>query len=263
MGLFDFFKKKEKPEETKRNDVILAMPMFNNGEIVDFEKVAAYLKSNWNTVISDINEDGRAITFSIQGETATIATMPVQIPFDDIKGTAQYAYNWTSAEKDLENHNSHAFVTIVSSNNSEVERFKILTKILSSIIATSNCLGIYQGSQSLLIPKKQYLSSAEELKSNQIPVDLWIYIGLRKGKDGNSAYTYGLTAFGKLEMEIINSKLALEELHSFLNNICAYVIDSDITFRSGETLGYTAEQKIRISKSSGQFVEGQTLKLEM
>lgn len=263
MGLFDFFKKKEQPEETKKNNILLAMPMFNNGETFEIDKVSDYLQRNWNTSISDLNGASGTVTFSIQGETVALATMPVQIPFGDIQEAAQYAYNWTTAENDLENHKSHVIVTLMSSKNTALERFKILTKVLSSIVATTNCIGVYQGSQSLLIPREQYLDSAEALKSNQIPLDLWIYIGLRQSENGNSAYTYGLTAFDKLEMEFINAKLDLEEMHSFLSNICAYVINSNVKFKSGETLGYTAEQKIKITKSKGQFVEGLTLKLEI
>ncbi|MFY7735053.1 MAG: DUF4261 domain-containing protein, partial [Bacteroidia bacterium] len=239
MGLFDFFKKKEQPEEAKKNNILLAMPMLNNGESFELEKVSDYLKSNWDTPISDIYGEKGTVTFSIQGETVALATVPVQIPFGDIQGTAQYAYNWTSAEKDLVNHNSHIIVTVMSSKNNTLERFKILTKVLSSIVATTNCIGVYQGSQSLLIPREQYLDSAEALKSNQIPLDLWIYIGLRKSENGNSAYTYGLKEFDKLEMEFINTNLDLEEIYSFLSNICAYVINSNVTFKSGETLGYT------------------------
>ena len=263
MGLFDLFKKKEQPEETKKSNILLAMPMFNNGETFELNKVSDYLKSNWNTTISDVNGESGTVTFSIQGETIALATMPVQIPWGDIEGTAQYSYNWMTANKDLENHNSHIIVTVMSSKNNEVERFKILTKFLSSIVATTNCIGVYQGSQSLLIPRQQYLDSAEALKTNQIPLDLWVYIGLRKGENGNNVYSYGLTAFDKLEMEFVNANLDLEEMHSFLSNICAYVINSNITFKNGETLGYTAEQKIKITKSKGLFVEGQTLKLEL
>uniref|UniRef100_UPI0026300573 DUF4261 domain-containing protein n=1 Tax=Fluviicola sp. TaxID=1917219 RepID=UPI0026300573 len=85
----------------------------------------------------------------------------------------------------------------------------------------------------------------------------------RRGEKTNSAYSYGLTAFDKLEMEFINAPLDLKDLHAFLSNICAYVIKSDVTFKSGETLGYTEDQKIRITQSKGQFVEGQSFKFEM
>ncbi|MNY58126.1 hypothetical protein D3C86_1944270 [compost metagenome] len=55
----------------------------------------------------------------------------------------------------------------------------------------------------------------------------------------------------------------MEELYGFILNITSYIINSNITFKDGETLGYTEDQKIKITSSKGQFVEGQTLKLEM
>jgi Domain of unknown function (DUF4261) len=263
VGLFDFLKKKKQVTESKNGKILLAMPMFNNGETFELDKVVDFLKTDWNTLVTDINGDSTTVTFSIQGEMVALATMPVQIPWGDIQGTAQYAYNWTTAEKDLENHNSHIIVTVMTSNKSEIEKFGILTKVLSSILATTNCLGVYQGSQSLLISKEQYLESAEVLKENKIPFDLWIYIGLRKTDSGNNAYTYGLTSFDKLEMEFVNCRLELQEMYDFLGNICSYIINSNVEFKNGETLGYTAEQKIKITESKGIFVEGQTLKLEM
>ena len=263
MGLFDFLKKKEQVTENKKGKILLAMPMFNNGETFEVDKVVDFLKSHWNVLVTDINGDNNTVAFSMQGETVAIATVPVQIPWEDIQATAKFAYNWTTAEEDLKNHNSHIIVTIMSSNKNEVERFGILTKVLSSILSTTNCLGVYQGSQSLVISKAQYLKGALALKAGKIPFDLWIYIGLRKTDNGNNAYTYGLNAFDKLEMEFINSKLELQQMYDFLANICSYVIKSNVTFKSGETLGYTAEQKINITQSKGIFVEGQTLKLEM
>lgn len=138
MGLFNFLKKKKESEEKKKDNILLAMPMFNNGETFELNKVADYLKNHWNTKLSDVNGESGTVTFSIQGETIALATIPVQIHWGDIEGTAQYSYNWMTANKDLENHNSHIIVTVISSKNSELERFKILTKVLSSIVAYPN-----------------------------------------------------------------------------------------------------------------------------
>lgn len=257
------FKKTKEEKETENDRVIIAMPMFNNGETFNIDKIVNYLKDNWNVSIAKpIGENGTSI-FTIEEETIALATMPFQIPFGDIEGASEYAYNWMTAEEDLKNHNSHITVTLLSNNTTQVERFSLITKVLSSIVATTSCLGVYKGTQSLLIPREQYLNSANLLKENRLPIDLWIYIGLREVENKNSAYTYGLSSFGKLEMEFINVKLSLEEMYSFLINICSYVLKNDITFNSGETLGYTDEQKIKIIKSKGVFVEGETLKLEM
>lgn len=263
MGLFDIFKKKESNTDKEESKILLSMPMFNNGDTYDLNKVIEHLKTFWGLEITDVNGDNKTAAFNINGEMVALAHMPIQIPWGDIKDTAQYAYNWMTAEKDLESHNGHAIVSVMAGKKETIDRFRILSKLLCSILMTSNCIGVYQGNESLLIPRDQYLDNLEDLKEDRIPVSLWIYIGLRKSDIRNSAYTYGLVNFKKQEMEIINSKLELEELHDFLSNITSYVIGSNITFKNGETLGYTEDQKIRITSSKGQFVEGQSLKLEM
>lgn len=261
MGLFK--KSKEQPViEPKKSGVLLAMPMFNNNETFELDKVIGYLKSDWGIDVTDVEGKEGTVTFSMEGEIVVLSNMPVQIPWGDIQGTAQYAYNWQKAEEDLKNHNSHVIVTLLSKNENNVLRFGTLTKVLTAILATTDCIGIYQGSQCLLTPKDQYLDSAEALKSGRIPLNLWVYIGVRRGTTTNSAYSYGLTAFDKLEMEFVDAPLDLMDLHSYLSNICAYVIKSDVTFKSGETLGYTEDQKIRITQSKGKFVEGQSFKFE-
>jgi len=257
MGLFSFFKK-----EKTENNILLAMPMFNNNERYNINDVIENLKTFWGLMITDFTGDDNSAVFKIEGEMVALAYMPAPIPWEDIQGSAQYAYNWQTATQDLENHNGHAIVSIMSSQKNQKERFTILSKLLCSILSTSNSIGVYQGSQTLLIPKSQYLENIEEIKQGT-PLTLWIYIGIRPSEQGNSIYTYGLSNFAKQEMEVINSKLQIEELYNFISNISAYVINSDVTFRNGETLGYTEEQKIKITTSKGQFTEGQTLKLEM
>lgn len=263
MGLFNFFKKEKTNLGKTENSILLAMPMYNNNERYDTNAVIENLKTFWGLTISDFTGDDNSAVFKIQGEMVALAYMPAPIPWEDIQGTAQYAYNWQTATEDLENHNGHAIVSIMSSQKSTKERFTILSKLLCSILSTSNAIGVYQGTQTLLIPKSEYLDNIEEIKQQGTPVTLWIYIGIRPSEQGNSIYTYGLTEFSKQEMEVINSKLPIEELYNFISNISAYVINSNVTFKNGETLGYTEEQKIKIISSKGQFVEGQTLKLDM
>jgi len=263
MGLFDFLKKKEDKPVTEKSKIFLSMPMFNNGESYKLNDVIGHLKNYWGLSISDIHGDDGTATFKIEGEMVALAYLPVQIPWGDIKSTAEYAYNWMTAEKDLENHNGHAIVSVMAGEKTPLERFQILSKLLGSILMTSNSIGILQGGESLLIPRDQYLDFAEELKENGTQILLWVYIGLRRSDGGNSAYTYGLGNFQKMEMEVIDSKLGLEELHELMSNIASYVISNNITFKNGETLGYTEEQKIKITQSKGRFVGGQSFKLKI
>jgi len=261
MSLFNLFKK-ESPEP-KQSNILLAMPMFNDGKSYHLDKVIDNLKEFWSLDVTNIGGDGEVAVFNVAGEEVALANMPVKIPLGDIKGTAKYAYNWPLALKDLEKHSGHAIVSVMASQNNPVERFKILSKVLGSILMTSEAVGVYQGSQSLLIPRSQYLGHLKSLEEGEIPVMLWIYLGLRETATGNCAYTYGLKDFQKTEIEIIDSKLSLDELFDFLFSITSYVIGSDITLKSGESIGLTAEQKVPIRLSKAQFVGGQSLKLEI
>lgn len=263
MGLFDFFKKKEAKPEPQENSLLLAMPLFNNGDTFDFSKIVDHLKDFWSLPVGEHQSNESSSMVKIDGHNIIIAGMPVPVPKGDIDSTAAFAYNWPTASADLENHTGHAIVTLMSNEGSAFERFTLFSKVLYSLLATSNAVGIYHGTQSLLISRDQYLAYTEELKANQVALMLWVYIGYQHKDDANSIYTYGLKSFNKKEIEIINSALSMDELFNFITNIAAYVIGSDVTLKNGETLGYTADQKIKITESDGVYVEGKTLKLQM
>src|SRR5690606_26192988 len=94
MGLFDIFKKKEQPKENQENKIILAMPMFVNGDRYELNAIIVNLKNYWNLNITDVEGDNESAILTIDDEKVAIAFMPVPIPIGDIEGTAQYAYNW-------------------------------------------------------------------------------------------------------------------------------------------------------------------------
>jgi hypothetical protein len=260
MALFDFFKKKESVGN-KSDKILLAMPIFKNNESYDLLNLLDDLKSQWGFDVTDIDDKDDVAGFKVNGFELALAKMQMQIPGGDIEGTAEYAYNWPSAVEDLKDHTGHALVTVWGGVGSPMTRHLVLSKVLCSILTTSNAVAIYHGTQSLLIPKKQYLQYNDLLAAKETPVPLWVYIGLIKSATGNSAYTYGLKEFNKQELEIIDSKLDLEDLYDFLGNIIAYILDNDVTLKSGETLGSSADEKISITASKGKFVDGVTLKL--
>lgn len=270
MGFFDIFKKKQNKEQTKQettpaNKVILAMPLFKDGESYDIDKVIEHLKVFWKLDIGETdNANNETAVFNINGQMVAIAAMPAPVPLEEIENVASYTYLWPNATEELKDHTGHAIVTVLSGDQSPVERYSLLSKMLCSILMTSNCVGIYQGNQTLLLPKNYYLNCIEELQKNEVPVPIWIYIGVRANEDNTSSlYTYGLADFGKVEMEIINSKMDTNNLYDFMINISSYVIESNVTLKDGETIGYSADHKVPIKLSKGVFLEGQTLKMEL
>ena len=94
-----------------------------------------------------------------------------------------------------------------------------------------------------------YRSVCAEMHQDQLPVPVWVFLGLYADESGNHAYTIGMRQFDKMEMEIRASQHDMSDLHSTLLGICAYIISEDVTLHDGETIGFSAEQQLRISQS--------------
>jgi hypothetical protein len=177
MGLFDFLKRKNK-ETPSRNELLLAMPLFVNSDSYDLTRVTNHIKGFWDLDVS-ITGDNDSAVLDIDGERIALAFMDLAVPKGDIEGTAQYAYNWPTVLEDLQGHDGHGIVTVFSDSTPVIDRFLLLSKVLFSILTTSSSIGVYKGSQTLLIPKDQYIGMAGEIKNGEFPIPLWIYIGLR------------------------------------------------------------------------------------
>jgi hypothetical protein len=148
-------------------------------------------------------------------------------------------------------------------NPDTVERFELQTRLICSVLRTTDAIGVFNGEQSLLIPKHLYLQLGEEPEPDTLPVNLWVYFGLRTQGGLNNGYTYGLKAFGKEEIEILNSDEDVYQILELLMNTTQYVLLNNVTFKPGQTLGFTEQQKIKIGYSAGNFVEGNSFKLTL
>ena len=266
-----FWKKKktDSPESSnpasqeQKGGVILGMILLKDEQSFSGTAFISDYQQRYGNSIQLAAGDNASAIFTIHGETVAIAHIPAPVPAGDIVNTAQYAYNWRTAEHDTKYHQGHLIVSVMQSRGSQatvIDRFKIFTQVICSLLSTTNAVGVYKGSPSLLFPKDQYLQEAQLLNDNKLPVNLWIYIGLRQTATTNAGYTQGMSAFGKTEMEVVNSPHTIGEIRNFLFSMANYVLSNNITFRNGETVGASATEKIAITLSEGQLVAGDTLK---
>lgn len=239
------------------------MPMFNDEDSYDLNEIILDLREFWGLEVTEISGDNETATFNINGQLVAVAQMGAPIPAEEIEETASYTYLWNNVLEECGNHKTHALVSMLSGEMDNVERHIIFTQLNASILRTSNAIGIYQGMQTLLLPKALYIDFANLLFEDILPIQLWIYIGLVNEENSNSAYTYGLKEFGKTEIEIIESEMRqVSDLYDFIIAIASYIIESDVTLNDGETIGFTADQKIQITESKAKFLDGNSLKLK-
>jgi hypothetical protein len=254
-----FFKKKK--QTNNESKIILGMVLLSDHEPFNLDQFISDYTTNYEGTIDNIIGDNATASFDVDGEMAAIGHMPVPVPNGDITSTAEYAYNWETAVEDLQAHQSHLIVSVMGKGPDQLKRYKIFTRVICSLMRTTHSIGVFKGTQTLLIPKDNYLEEAALMSDDYLPLNLWIYFGLRITNNGQCGYTFGLREFNKNEMEVLDSSQSLEDIRAFLFNMAHYVLDFDVTFKDGQTCGLSAEEKIKITFSKGKLVEGQTYKL--
>ena len=237
----------------------------------DLEAFKVQLKADWG--IDYPPEDGEqtasddnnvTAVFDVEGMTVAISLMDFPVP----DGEAEYWANSNFMEKDAavsaaKAHQAHVLVAILdqmSEGHTRRQLGELYVKLVSTLLKAPNALGVYTNG-TVWLPD-YFIRVSEDLKEGSLPLLDLVFVGLVKYEKGICGWTNGLRAFGKDELEIRDSQHSPQDVHELLLNVSGYLIEGDVTLHDGETLGYTAEQKLHITRSEGVNVEGMSLKIE-
>lgn len=260
MGFFNFLKK-DRTTSVNPSDSILGMILLDQPGSLNINKVTDELTTRWNLKIDEKSVSNETSVLFIEGYKIAITSLPLPIPSEEVTAAAEFNYYWPNGVEEASKHKGHIMLSILNAGKNTVQENLLFSKIASSIMNNSQSMGIYLGSRSLVLKKDFYENALLTMSDQHLPLHIWIYFGFRTENGKQSGYTYGLTEFGKKEMEIIDSSRSLEELNEIMYNMIHYVLAYNVNLRSGETIGISAEQKLMITESRGHFIEGNTLKI--
>lgn len=234
----------------------------------DMEAFKARLKADWDIDYPPTdgeqageNDDKTVAVFDVDGMAAAASLMDFPVP----DGEAEYWANSNFMDKEkalaaAQSHKAHVMVAVIDKTHPPRQRGELYVKLVSTLLKAPNALGVYTNG-TVWLPD-YFIKVSEDLKEGHLPLLDLVFVGLVKYEKGICGWTNGLRAFGKDELEIRDSQQTPQEVHEMLLNTAGYIIEGDVTLRDGETLGYTAEQKLHITRSEGVNVEGMSLKIE-
>lgn len=260
MGIWRFLNREKKIENSAAS-IILGIVLLKDNMGASLDETISMITNELdiNKIARETGE-GTAV-LHIENYQVLLALIHDSIPGDEVKRVAEYNYYWPNGVEEATEHRGHIIVSIINAGKSPIEENLLFDKIICAILKTSESLGLYMAGRTLLLERVFYLNNANETSEDRLPLYNWIYFGLRKEGMKHSIYTYGLSDFGKKEMEIVNSDHTFEELNSLMYNLVHYVLTADVHLKSGETVGMTADQKLFITESKGKFIQGSTLKI--
>ena len=203
-------------------------------------------------------QDGNLV-FDIPGAMVVIGYTPTPVPDGEAERFAASNYLWKDAVEVTKQHVAHLMVAVLPHVMTPMEAGKTYVKIISSCLEAANAIGVY--TSGTVLEPGAYQEITAEMEQGELPVQNWIYFGLYQNEAGNHGYTIGMDAFGKDELEILNSKQSLEDIREFLYNAAYYVLEGDRTLRHGDTIGFHAEQKLQMKRGDGVAVEGHSIQI--
>ncbi len=217
------------------------------------EGILDALQRDWG-IVPDAGEAATisetTLTFNAYGLLCSVTLMPAPIPGEEAEQNAACNYFWPKAVETVRQHRAHLLIVVMpltSNVAAPVAVMSLYSKLVCACLADDNALGIY--TSGTVFAPDFYQEMCNPLRRGELPIMAWIFVGLYSDESGSNAYTIGLEQFNKMEMEILASQHEPNELFATLCGICDYIIANDVILRDGETIGFSDDEKLAITRS--------------
>ncbi len=274
MGLFDFLGKKK--TEAKQSDsngntknkgsflsfVLLDEPVFSLAQLV------SDLKEDWSIDIkkeeqAEMDEESVTAVFSVDNMMVSIGLVPAPVPDGEAVQNAETNFRWKEAVEVTKSHKAHLIVAVLSHDKPMVEAGTLLVKLSAACLKQQHVIAINTAG-TVMEPNvyKEYAKGA--IEDGMFPILDLVFFGIYSNDNGKtiSGYTFGLQNFGKDEIEVLDSQHSASEIFEFLVDVANYVVEQDVILKDGETIGFSEEQKLPITKSGSRVLDFETLKIK-
>lgn len=265
--VMDFWKKQAaKAEKKKENAGTFLNFVLLEENSFDKEGFLRVLKEEWGVEDDDpnkeLNEGSDTVVIGYKGAIVSVALMPAPVPQEEIDYHVAGNYRWKDGAEAVKRQKAHLVVFVLGKQAmTPAEAAKLMVKVVGACCSLKGVVGIY--ANGTVYQPGYYLDFAKlYFRENMFPLINAVWFGLYRGKGGVCAFTNGLLRLGYDEIEIIDSDKKPEEILSFLSSVSEYIITDNVILRDGETIGFSAEQKLPISKTRGAAVEGESLKIK-
>lgn len=270
MGLFgkkkgeEHHEKKTAAQENDRGSfagfVLLSEPEWDKDRfIADFEE-------DWGIRITeaentDDQDDGKLVYADVEGMRVVVGLIEAPVPNGEAEYWTQGNYMWKDGVDIVRTHKAQLIVCILSDTDDVLAKGRLYVKLAASALKQDNALAFYN--EGAVFPPDMYRAFCEPMKNGALPILNLVWFGIFGNDSEIGVYTYGMRRMGKEEMEVYVPKEGadLNAIRSFLLDIVDYVLSGDVTLRDGETIGFSAEQKLPITLSKGIGVDGDSLKI--
>jgi hypothetical protein len=248
-----------------KQQVISGAILLKQKSTPDFASLVQSLKSTWKIKPDSVNISDKTLVFNTPDATIMVAYLDYAVPEADLRAIATFNWQWKTAAQEAVLHRAQLVVSVVGNSAKSLVLQQQFTKVSGAILEKNPCIAVYIESQYLLLSRDFYFNAAQSMvKEETLPLNCWVYFGLMGEQSGNNGYSFGLSEFGLPEIEVVNSKKSLTEVHTAMYDVAHTLVKYQSLPPQGEGKFTTLEgYDVLMKKSKAKFLEGETLKLEL
>jgi hypothetical protein len=270
--MFGFFKKKQtdsSKDKQKAGEPVISVLLLEGDSfpVDDFLKEAARTPIAGKAVANIERSDGGVFSFNVGDELLASVLIAVPYPANELEGPLATSMLWppTPPIASVKQHRSHLLITMTSGAAKPVQRRLVLTAVTALAARQPGVMAIMWPEATHVIFPPLFVNMAEEIDSPVAPpLHLWVDMRAFRNEDGTTGlFTTGLAPLGHMEIEIPRIDMDPGELREWLLNIMYYLLEKGPVLKHGQTIGMSAEHKIRIQHTASSFGHaGKVIRLE-
>ena len=182
--------------------VVLGMVLLEEFNGFKPDAMVAELRAKWKLDVVYESGETSSVAISVDGYTVALAPIPLPVPEQEIRSTAEYNYFWTNGAQEASAHRGHVIVSLLGAGKNPVEENLLFSKVVAAVLNTSPSVGVYMGSRTLLMKKAFYMTN-----KNPWTKEIWVYD--YRTNIGNPFFNAQQYLFRKKVLSKVNSSYTL------------------------------------------------------
>ena len=226
------------------------------------------MKSEWNIEISEEdaedNEEDIIVT-DLDGKRLLVSFIPAPIPDGETQYYAKGNYLWSDAEQMADAHKAQILISVLGEHTDMADicdKAKLFVMAVCCALSQKHALAVY--TDGAVYEPRFYKAVAEVMMDNEFPIVNLVWFGPYANDKLAGFYTSGMKKFGRDEIEVFvpRDKAEMEEIRDFISDIALYTIECDAVLKDGDTIGFSEQEQLAITRSPGIALEEDTIKIE-
>lgn len=254
MGMFDFFRRKKKGNQSETSNPESNAPMFCFVLAEDPPKVDATRATNivqrilGNDYSVDASDENIVSINKGKDTIGFLAMMPAPIPNEEAENHADDNFLWPNGREEVSRHNCHVIVTIAGTGEcSPVEAVTGIARLALVALELYDGLGVYWGNGNVCNNRETFESFCEDISEEHVPLPaIMRFQFVSTDTDEIGLYTLGMNQFGLMEIEVDHSSMELSDLFEYVCNVAHYLVMSGPVIGDGNTIGSDENEKITV-----------------